>query len=350
MSGSLRLTVVKLAIFTAATLSLTGLLAAVIGNIQPFTRFYTVKAEFTDATGLLSTDVVKVAGVTIGKVAGSKVVIDAHTGRAKAVVDLKIRKDVLIPDNAQAAIRFRNLLGQRMVVITRDPAQPDAPALPRNGQALIPLARTSPAFDLDIVFNNLRPVLQTLDPSSVNVVTRSIVEIFSGREAELQQMVANLADLSQALAQRGPIVTDLVTNLGSVASTVAAHDNDLASILDSLDGIVTTLGSRSGQLARAVDDIGAASAGTAGLRADNRPGRDDTIAKLRGVLDVLAKQKADLDAALRTLPSTAEALDRATTYGEWANLNGVCVNGICASGFSSDAAGPYAGAIAGGMP
>ena len=35
-----------------------------IGNIQPFTRFYDVKAEFSDATGLLNTDVVKVAGVT----------------------------------------------------------------------------------------------------------------------------------------------------------------------------------------------------------------------------------------------------------------------------------------------
>src|SRR5207249_4317343 len=87
---------------------------------------YPPGAEPSDATGLLNTDVVKVAGVTVGKVAGAKVDIDRHSGRAKAVVDLKVRKDVAIPDNARAAIRFRNLLGQRMVVITRDPAQPDA--------------------------------------------------------------------------------------------------------------------------------------------------------------------------------------------------------------------------------
>src|SRR5439155_3359349 len=106
VTASLRSTVIKLAIFAAVTLSLTGLLAAVIGNIQPFTRFYSVDAEFSDATGLLNTDVVKVAGVTVGKVAGSRVDINSHTGRAKAVVTLKVRKDVIIPENARAAIRF----------------------------------------------------------------------------------------------------------------------------------------------------------------------------------------------------------------------------------------------------
>jgi hypothetical protein len=50
------------------------------------------------------------------------------------------------------------------------------------------------------------------------------------------------------------------------------------------------------------------------------------------------------------LPSTTDALDRATTYGEWANLNGVCINGICGAGFSSNSAGTLANAVAGGMP
>jgi phospholipid/cholesterol/gamma-HCH transport system substrate-binding protein len=349
MTGSLRLTVVKLVVFAIVTLSLTGLLAAVIGNIQPFTRFYTIKAEFGDATGLLNTDVVKVAGVTVGKVAGTKVDINSHTGRAVADVFLKVRHDVIIPGNAHAAILFRNLVGQRMVVITRDPSGTDTAPLPRNGKAVIKLDRTTSAFDLGIVFNNLRPVLATLSPDSVNIVSQAIVQIFSGREAELQQMVSNLADLSQALAQRGPIVTNLVTNLSSVASTLSAHDKDLASILDSLDTIVSTLGNRSGDLARAVDNLGVASQGTAQIIADNRPSLDNTIAKLRGVLDVLAKQKSDLDAALKTLPSTAEGLDRATTYGEWANLNGVCVQGICAAGFTTAQEGSLAGAIAGGM-
>lgn len=335
MTGSLRAVILKLAIFTIVTLSLTALLAAVIGNIQPFANFYTVKAEFSDATGLLNQDIVKIAGVTVGKVSGSEVAIEPETGRAKAVVTLQVREHVSIPSTARAAIRFRNLLGQRMVVITRDAERPVAVALPRNGKAVIPLSRTSPAFDLGIVFNNLRPVLRTLDPNDVNTVSRAIVRIFAGREDRIQQLVADLADVAGALGDRGPIVTELVTSLSKVASAVAERDTELRSILGSLETIVATLGDRSEEFARAIDNLGVASAGTAKVLADNRPGLDISISQLQEILAMLADHKTQLDQALRRLPDTAQALNRATTYGEWANLSVVCIQGFCAPGFES---------------
>jgi phospholipid/cholesterol/gamma-HCH transport system substrate-binding protein len=204
---------------------------------------------------------------------------------------------------------------------------------------VIPLSRTSPAFDLGIVFNNLRPVLRTLDPDDVNVVSRAILRIFTGREERIQRMVSELADVAGSLGERGPVVTDLVTQLSTVAQSVASRDGELRSILDSLDELVSTLGDRSEEFASAVDNLGAASEGTAQIIADNRPGLDETIAQLRSLLDMLAAHKADLDRALRTLPATAGALNRATTYGEWANLSVVCINGICAPGFGPEGAG-----------
>jgi phospholipid/cholesterol/gamma-HCH transport system substrate-binding protein len=343
VTGSLRSVILKLAVFTAITLSLTGLLASVIGNIQPFTRFYDVRAEFSDVTGLLNTDVVKVAGVTVGKVSGSEVVIDERTGEARAVVKMAVRHFVDIPRNARAAIKFRNLLGQRMIVITRDKAdlrsgEPQAPLLPKDGKAVIPLAQTSPAFDLGIVFNNLKPVLATLSAEDVNTLSHALVRVFGGREARVQKMVSDLADITQALGSRGAVVTELVTNLAGVAKTVASRDDELGSIIDSLDTIITTLGGRSGELARAADNLGVASAGTADVLAKNRPALDKTIAQLKSILDVVDRNRTELDAALRTLPSTTHALSRATTYGTWVNLNIVCLNDICGPGFSSASA------------
>jgi phospholipid/cholesterol/gamma-HCH transport system substrate-binding protein len=338
MTGSLRSVILKLATFAAITLSLTGLLAAVIGNVQPFTRFYSVKGEFSDATGLLNTDVVKIAGVTIGKVSGAKVVIDPRTGNAHADVTMKIRKDVNIPDNAHAAIRFRNLLGQRMVVITRDSLQPDAPLLAKNGKAVIRLSHTSPAFDLGIVFNNLRPVLNQLSAKDVNTVSNALVKVFSGREDRVQGLVSDLADVTQAIGARGPVISDLIGNLSGVANDIASHDDELRSIIDSLNTIVTTLGNRSADLTNAIDNLGTASAGTAKILADNRPALDNMITQLRAILDVVAQRKADLDLALQQLPATTDALNRATTYGKWVNLSGVCINGTCGSGFTSKSA------------
>jgi phospholipid/cholesterol/gamma-HCH transport system substrate-binding protein len=335
VTGSLRAVIFKLAVFTVVTLALTGLLAAVIGNIQPFTRFYEVEAEFSDATGLLNQDVVKIAGVTIGKVAGSRVVIEDETGRAKALVMLKIRKDIDVPASARAAIRFRNLLGQRMIVISRDDEAAPAPLLAKDGDAVIPLAQTSPAFDLGIVFNNLRPVLATLNPEDVNIVSRALIKVFGGREERVQQMTSDLADLAETLGARGPVVTDLVANLAATAKTVAERDDELRSIIDSLDAIVATLADKGPALARAADNLGVASQGTAEILANNRPELDETIAQLAEILDIVAQHKADLDAAVGTLPKTVHALNRATTYGTWVNLSAVCLNDICGSGFSS---------------
>jgi phospholipid/cholesterol/gamma-HCH transport system substrate-binding protein len=335
VTGSLRSVIAKLALFAAVTLSLTGLLAAVIGNIQPFTRFYDVRAEFSDATGLLNTDVVKIAGVTIGKVSGAQPEIDAKTGRAKAIVTLRIRKDIDIPKSARAAIKFRNLLGQRMIVITRDDQMPQTPLLAKDDKARIPLSQTSPAFDLGIVFNNLRPVLRTLDSGDVNTLSNALVKVFGGREARVQQMVSDLADVTEAIGSRGPVVTELITNLADVANTVAAHDDELRSVIDSLDTITATLGGRGDELARAAENLGVASQGTAEIIRNNRPGLDRTIAQLRAILAIVAKHRGELDVALQRLPSTVYALNRATTYGTWVNLNAVCLNDICGAGFTS---------------
>jgi phospholipid/cholesterol/gamma-HCH transport system substrate-binding protein len=219
-----------------------------------------------------------------------------------------------------------------MVVITRDAERPGAPAFPKNGKALIRLSRTSPAFDLGLVFNNLRPVLRTLDPNDVNTVSRAILKIFAGREGRIQQMVADLADVAGSLGDRGPIVTELVTNLSQVATTIADRDGELRSILGSLETVVSTLGDRSDEFARAVDNLGVASEGTAEVIANNRPGLDQSIAQLQELLARLAAHRSDLDRALRALPDTTYALNRATTYGRWANLS-VCINEICAEGF-----------------
>ena len=82
--------------------------------------------------------------------------------------------------------------------------------------------------------------------------------------------------------------------------------------------------------------------------ANNRPGLDQTIDQLRQILAIVAEHKDELDVAVQNLPKTVHALNRATTYGEWGNLNAVCINDICGSGFSSSAvsASPDANGLA----
>ena len=112
---------IKLFIFTAFTGAVTIGLASVIGNFALFRNRYPVVAVFDDVTGLLNGDPVTLAGVTVGKVTG------AHVENGLAIVDLSIDSGVRLPKTTTVEIKYRNLLGLRIVSV--DPGTGSAPYL-----------------------------------------------------------------------------------------------------------------------------------------------------------------------------------------------------------------------------
>jgi phospholipid/cholesterol/gamma-HCH transport system substrate-binding protein len=78
---------------------------------RPGPDTYTLTASFDDVTGLLVNDNVKVAGVPVGKVTG----VEVEEGQA--VVRMEIDADQTLPADSAAAVRWRNLIGQRYVYL-----------------------------------------------------------------------------------------------------------------------------------------------------------------------------------------------------------------------------------------
>src|ERR687895_695928 len=107
----MRGTALKLTAFTIFTIIITFWLASIIGKLSPFKDVYSLSAEFTDATGILNGDPVKIAGVPVGKVTSFSV------EEGEAVVEMEIEGDVEIPTNSTFDIKFLNLLGQRVINI-----------------------------------------------------------------------------------------------------------------------------------------------------------------------------------------------------------------------------------------
>src|SRR5215831_12778831 len=90
----------KLGIFTLATLAVTVVLASQIGNFALLKSRYSIRAAFTDATGVSSGDPVTLAGVKIGKVDG------ANVDHGIAIVKLAIDKNVKLPRATHIEIRY----------------------------------------------------------------------------------------------------------------------------------------------------------------------------------------------------------------------------------------------------
>jgi ABC-type transporter Mla subunit MlaD len=126
----------KLLIFAAVTLTLTALLAQTLGSLGlgGGTRY---RAYFTDVTGLLVGDDVRIAGVRVGRI--EKIGL-APDQRSVAEVAFTVDSDVPLATSVRAKIRYRK---PGRAALRRPQRGPGRRRPPRPG-GLIPLAQTTP--------------------------------------------------------------------------------------------------------------------------------------------------------------------------------------------------------------
>ena len=117
------------------------------------------RAEFTDVTGLVEGDDVRIAGVRVGEVVGIGWPRDRPAGRRGRARGR--RATCRCPPSVEATIRYRNLVGQRYVALTEGDGRRRTTA--RARAASIPLAQTTPALDLTVLFNGFKPLFTALD-------------------------------------------------------------------------------------------------------------------------------------------------------------------------------------------
>lgn len=301
---------VRLSIFGAFTLFITVLLGAVIGNYRPFAERYELEAAFGDATGLLKGDPVTLAGVTVGKVKETRV------ERGLALVRLSVDEQVRLPRSGRVVIRYRNLIGQRVVLL--EPGEGRAPFYGPDDR--VPVSRTEGPLDLGQVFNNLRPLLTTIDAEDVNTLSSALVESFSTHKTDIDAILADTARVTEELAARDEKVASLIANVDSVSTDLAGKRSALRTLLANLSKITGTLEANSGPLDQTLTGLDAAMGQLGKLIRDNRGSLDADIKDLAALLAIVANHESDLIQITRGLDDTLRATARGTTNGEWMNL------------------------------
>lgn len=329
MIPGFRWTAVKLGIFTIVTLIITSWLAAIIGNFQFFSSPYMITAEFEDATGLLQGDVVKAAGVTIGRV--EKIRVEDGL----AIVELSIEEGTELPAGIAAEVRFRNLIGQRMIALVEDPEGALSGTLAAG--ALIPLEQTKPAFDLSVLFNGLRPLIRSTSPEDINIVTREVLVALKGREDVTADLFTNLADISDTLASKDEELDVLLDGVNAVTSNLSTRDAQLRASLADMGSFLTDLSASREQLGQALVNLDVAANKLGQIVRDNDERIEGEIDDLAVLLDAIDDRRGDLRKIVRRLPDFLTAVQRVTNYGEWGNqhLINVCKDdfGTCGQRF-----------------
>ena len=301
---------VKLVIFIVITTLATSVLVATIGNLS-FSGKQEYQAEFVDATGVVKGDDVRIAGVKVGSVEEIKVV-----DRTRALVTFTVEEGTELNESTHAAIRYRNLVGQRYLSLTQEVG--DAEALDEGGK--IPVERTSPALDLTVLFNGFKPLFQALSPDDINKLSYELVQVFQGEGGTLESLLGHTASITQTLADRDQVIGDLIDNLDYVLDHVADRDDQLSNLITSFRTLVSGLKDDRRAILASLDGISDLSVQTADLVKGIRPSFVEDVKQLRRFAGNVDRNKAELDRALQVLPIKLEKVGRTAIYGSWFNF------------------------------
>jgi phospholipid/cholesterol/gamma-HCH transport system substrate-binding protein len=301
---------VKLLVFVVVTSLATTVLVVTIGNLS-FGSSRQYRAEFTDATGVNKGDDIRVAGVRVGTVDEVEIV-----DRTRALITFSVDGETSVNGGTNAAIRYRNLVGQRYISLTQEVG--DTQRLPDG--STIPVSRTKPALDLTVLFNGFKPLFQALSPEDVNQLSFELIQVFQGEGGTLEGLLAHTASVTSTLADRDEVIGDLIDNLSLVLDHVADRDQQLTRLIRSFRTLVGGLKKDRNAILGSLEEVSALSVETASLIDGIREPFVKDIKELRAVAGNIDKNKAELDRAIQVLPIKLNKIGRTAIYGSFFNF------------------------------
>lgn len=308
MKDNLRGAVWRLAVFM--TVCVFGIFAmfAVFAELR-FQDEQTYKAEFVNVTGLEVDQFVRIAGVEVGKV--KNITIQPNT---VALVEFSAEDNVVLTEGTRAVIRYDDLIGGRYLGLEEGAG--DTKKL--NPGETIPLARTSPALDLDALIGGFRPLFRALDPDQVNALTSQLIRAFQGQGGTINSLLTQAGALTNTLADRDQLVGEVITNLNTVLGSIGDQNSQFAKAVDSLSELVSTLAQRKGDISNTVAYANSAAGGVADLLQQARPPVAQTvIPQLDRTAGIVVADKDYVENLLTTLPDSYQMLNRQGLYGDF---------------------------------
>ncbi|WP_369204102.1 MCE family protein [Streptomyces sp. PU-14G] len=271
----------------------------------------TYRARFSDVTGLVEGDSVRIAGVRVGQVDHIAVV-----DRRVAEVRFSVEKGRRLPASVHASVKYLNMVGQRYVDLRRG-SGPVGRNLAADGT--IPLSRTTPALDLTQLFNGFKPLFEGLSPKETNQLAGEIIQVLQGEGGTVTSLVGHISSLTTTLARKDKVIGSLIKNLDTVLETVNRREENFNELVTSLSDLVSGFAKDRKPLGEAVSAMGGLATTTAGLLEDGRAPLKADIRELGRLSGQLNEGTPQFEKFLRTSPRKMRTLARTASYGSWFN-------------------------------
>jgi phospholipid/cholesterol/gamma-HCH transport system substrate-binding protein len=309
VNGHLAGVLVKLAIFAAVSVVLTTVVIASLLDVNT-NPTKTYRAIFSNSSGLQSGDVVRIAGVEVGKVT------DVSLRGYLSQVTFSVNSDQGLTTTTQADIHYENLLGQRFLALLGG----STPGAPLRPGATIPQSNTAPALDLTALYQDFQPLFAALTPADINQISASIISILQGETGTIGDLVTQTASITANLADRGQVITQVVDNLTGLLDTVAAHNDQLGQLIDGLTQLASAVAGERNQIGSTITSVGTLTTNVSGLITSAGPSINQAITGLSNASATLAANQSGIDGAIQGLPKLLTVLNKLASSGSYLSL------------------------------
>ncbi|OPX10192.1 MCE family protein [Mycobacterium sp. AT1] len=265
-------------------------------------------AQFTNVSGLREGDMVRIAGVEVGKV-GDIVVNRDATVRVSFTAD----HQAVLTQGTQAEVRYDDLIGGRYLALVENAGDP---RVLTPGET-IPVGRTRPALDLDSVTGGFRPLFRALNPQQVNDLSGELIGAFQGEGPTIASFLSQAAAVTNTLADRDVLIGQVVDNLGRVMGSLGGQTDQLDKAVTNLADLIHGLAERKTDITNAVAATSAATDTIADLLAETRAPIHRVVTESDRVAGNVLLDHEYFDQILNTLPDKYQMLNRQGIYGDY---------------------------------
>jgi phospholipid/cholesterol/gamma-HCH transport system substrate-binding protein len=261
-------------------------------------------AEFSEAAGIESDDEVRIAGVKVGKVS------DVELDNDRVVVTFKVR-DAWVGDRTSAAIKIKNVLGQKYLALEPDGRDVLDPAVP------IPRSRTVAPYDVLEAFRGLAETTNAIDTTQLAQSFEVIAETFSETPDDVRGALTGLQQLSTTIASRDQQLATLLSNTREISDTLAERDAEVVRLLQDGNLLLEEIDRRRDAITTLLEGTQTLAKELQGLVGDNQQQLGPVLASLDQLTGMLQRNQDALGKGIKNMAPFVRLFNNAVGNGRW---------------------------------
>jgi phospholipid/cholesterol/gamma-HCH transport system substrate-binding protein len=264
-----------------------------------------VTVQFQDVLDLVPKSTVKVNDVSVGQV--EKISLDGYT----ASVELVLRNDTKLPDNAIAEIRQTSLLGEKFVSLSAP--ETGASSEPLSDGDVIPLERTGRNPEVEEVLGALSLILNGGGVAQMKTIAQELNKAVTGREDDVRSVLSQIDTFSSQLDSNKGQIVDAIEALNRLAVSAHQQEGNIDQALEKLPSALTSIDGQRQDLVRMLQALDQLSGVGVRVIKASKTATIDSLRQLQPVLNQLAASGDDFVNAFNvflTYPFVDEVVGR----------------------------------------